>query len=192
MHGPQSLDGLLTDDGREQPRSVWWAYKAYGAVNGTLLAVNSTATADGAAAFDQGGGGSGGGSEGALLSLVLSVKVASASASASAVAPFCGPGTHHGSGPDNNVTSHDVDFRNLTPDLLEPGGLAVTVAVASIPNSGAAAMVGAPLVKSRQWPVVDSTATVRVSLPGSDGAVALVLLGRRAGEAAAAFATVPR
>jgi len=45
VHGPQSLDGLLSDD--EQPRGVWRVYKACGAVNGTLIRVNSTATTDG-------------------------------------------------------------------------------------------------------------------------------------------------
>ena len=37
-----TLDGLLTCDGSEMPRSVWWAYKAYAAVDGTLAAVNGT------------------------------------------------------------------------------------------------------------------------------------------------------
>ena len=28
VHGSMSLDGMLTSDGKEMPRSIWWAYKA--------------------------------------------------------------------------------------------------------------------------------------------------------------------
>jgi len=193
VHGPQSLDGLLSDDGLEQPRSVWWAYKAYGAVNGTLLVVNSTVALDGVAAFDQGsanGDAASGETQDALLSLVLGVVKDVSSVSTSS---FCGPGSHGGGGsaPVNiTVTQHAVRFHNLSTLLLEVGGAAVSVAVVPIPNSGAATVLGAPQVETRSWPVVASAATVSVGLP-SGGAAALVLLGRGARAAADAFATAP-
>jgi len=201
LHGSHSLDGLLSDDGLEQPRSVWWAYKAYGAVNGTLLNVNSTSATDAVAAYDQassgggwgastgsigGGIGGGGGDEDggkfAILSLLLGVKAGSSDSASDAVS-FCGPGTHHGGAAPPGTTTHSVQFRNLPAELLEPGGAAVTVAVIIIPDSRSATMVGTPRVQTRRSSVTASTVAVDVTLPArttGGGAAALILLGRGA------------
>ena len=47
--GAATLDGLLTCDGLERPRSVWWSYKAYASVGDKLFEAKSTrpAVADG-------------------------------------------------------------------------------------------------------------------------------------------------
>jgi hypothetical protein len=45
-----SLDGILTSD--QKPRSVWWAYKAYSELTGTIVAVRPSATIDGIACWD--------------------------------------------------------------------------------------------------------------------------------------------
>ena len=180
---------------------MWWAYKAYGAVNGTLLDINSTLATDALAAYDHAGssGGGGGGDvdeDGgpfAILSLLLGAKAGS-SESASDAASFCGPGTHHINAVPPNTTTHSVQFRNLPPELLEPGGEVVTVAVIIIPDSGSATMVGTPHVQTQRSAVAASAVAVEVALPtrtNGGGAAALVLLGRGAEMAAANFATAP-
>ena len=47
----QSLDGLLTHPDR-QPRSTWWAYRAYADVTGRLVEVKPGASVDGVAGHD--------------------------------------------------------------------------------------------------------------------------------------------
>lgn len=46
VHGRSTLDGLLTCDGLQLPRGVWWAYKAYGRLEGVLLECNATTEID--------------------------------------------------------------------------------------------------------------------------------------------------
>ena len=74
VHGAQSLDGFLSDDGLEQPRSAWWAYKAYGAINGTLLHVNATAGADAVAAVEHDADTG----DAKLLSMIVAAKITGA------------------------------------------------------------------------------------------------------------------
>ncbi len=47
----QSLDGILTHP-EKQPRSTWWAYKAYADVTGRLVDLRPSPTVDGVAAID--------------------------------------------------------------------------------------------------------------------------------------------
>ena len=95
-------------------------YKACGAVNGTLIRVNSTATTDGVAAYNDQAGGGGGGSgdisgrdggdgdtrDAAILSLVRGARAGSE-------ASFCGPGSNHGSAANPNTTTHSVQLLKI-------------------------------------------------------------------------------
>eukprot|EP01050_Picozoa_sp_SAG11_P020174 SAG11_NODE_3356_length_2505_cov_1.647548_3_plen_202_part_00 len=166
VHGGQSLDGLLTDD-TELPRSVWWAYKAYGALVGwKLLAVNASGGADGVAALSADG---------------LSVSMAVGRVGSSG-AVKCGGAS------SRNTT--EIVLRNVPAAALFEGAHSVLVAVATIANSGTAVMH--TLAISTTATAVDVAGTATVHLALQPGEAALVVLGRQAERVVGLFAWPPQ
>ena len=179
VHGSMSLDGLLTSDGKELPRSVWWAYKSYSAVNGTLLVVNGSESTNGVAALS---------ADGARISAVIGKLGEDGSAGAS-----CGAA---GTRRDNHTL---LRFEDVPASVVSgaPVGTArvnsvqnVTVAVARIPNSGEAPLLS-PHVTTQMVAVLNHS-TIDVKLALSNGEVALVVVGARAEELVKSFAVPPR
>ena len=167
VHGGQSLDGLLTDD-TELPRSVWWTYKAYGAlIGGKLLVVNASSELDGVAALS---------ADGHSVSMAVG-RVGGATG------VVCG-GASTGS---RNLT--DIVLQNVPATVLSKGGQSASVAVATIANSGTAAL-HTPAV-STGAASVDAAGTVTVKLTLQQGEAALVVLGREAELLIGHFATAP-
>jgi hypothetical protein len=178
VHGGQSLDGLLTVDSAS-PRSVWWAYKAYAALNGTLLQTNASAGAgraggiDGLASLSE---------DGRMLSAVVGKM----------------------SGGSSGATGR-VIFRGVPIAVLNAGGGTAIAAVASIPNTGKLA-ASAPTVRAGVVTVlpastvsaagaVESTATaaatVQVDFNLGQSEVALIVVGKEASVAVAHFTKAP-
>ena len=178
VHGSMSLDGLLTDDGKELPRSVWWAYKAYSAVDGTLLVVNGSASADGVAALS---------ADGTTLSAVVGKLGQGGNTGGS-----CGPA---GSRSDNRtllrfegvpVSVLNVAHADTATTLTENTAI---VAVARIPNSETSPLLS-PLVSTQTVATLNHS-IVDVELALDNGEVALVVLGASAEEVVKSFATSP-
>jgi hypothetical protein len=178
VHGGQSLDGLLTVDSAS-PRSVWWAYKAYAALNGTLLQTNAST-----------GVGRAGGVDG----------LATLSEDGQTLAAVVGKM----SGSSSSATGRIV-FRNVPIAVLNAGGSTATAAVASIPNTGklvaSAPTVTAGVVKVLPTSAVlaagaagsssTATATVQVDFDIGQSEVALIVVGKEASAAVAHFAKAP-
>ena len=182
VHGSMSLDGLLTSDGKELPRSVWWAYKSYAAVNGTLLMVNGSESANGVAALS---------ADGASISVVVGKLGTASSGGAS-----CGPPEAHG---DNrtllrleHVPASLVDSaatHNATYAMLAQRDANVTFAVARIANSGEAPLLS-PVVNAYTT-TVKSHGVIDVELELYEGEAALVVVGARAEALVTSFALPP-
>jgi hypothetical protein len=199
VHGSMSLDGLLTSDGKELPRSVWWAYKAYAAVNGTLLAVNGSQSADGVAAIS---------ADGASISVVVGKLGAAGSTGG-----LCGPA---GAVTDNRTL---LKLEGVPTAVVSAGATGATgaagatgagatgsarvtgaasalrtvaVAVARIPDSGAAPL-RSPVVTTQTASVLSHGrhGMIDVALELNDGEVALVVVGARAEAVVRGFAVPP-
>ena len=175
VHGGQSLDGLLTVDSAS-PRSVWWAYKAYAALNGTLLKVNASTAAglggvDGVASLSE---------DGKSLAAVVG-KIGDTTTT-----PTTGAGSNGGGG--GGSSNGRIVFHNVPSSVLNDGsdggggrGSTATAAVATIPNTGKAA-AGVPTVTAGTAKVLPSSSSLAAPTATSATTVekqSLSLLARR-------------
>jgi hypothetical protein len=169
VHGSMSLDGMLTSDGAELPRSVWWAYKAYGAINGTLLVVNASRSFDGVAALS---------ADGRSISAVVG-RISSG-----------GPAGGGSCGPASGVRDNSSTVLRLQgAPVAITGASTVKAAVAHIPDSGSTPLLS-PTVTTHNLRVL-SDGAIAVPLELALGDAALVIVGADAEVRAKAFATPP-
>ena len=153
--GGLTLDGLLTCDGKEQPRSVWWAYKAYGEVQGQLKTVQGDDRADGVAAVANDG----------TATLAIGMLAS------------------------QNATLH-LHLQNLPAEMLSSPSRTVSVSIASIENSGVAALA-MPRVENRKVPLVQGNGTCTIVLNTTAGSVIFVAMGNSSATLVHQFARPP-
>ena len=184
-----SLDGMLTSDGKEMPRSVWWAYKACerpaclllllvvvslaallsdGAVNGTLLVMNATQSVDGVAALSE---------DGKRLSAAVGMKGGGSAGGA------CGPA---GAARDNRTM---LRFEGIPTSIGGAGASTVEAAVAHIPGSGAAPLLAPSVTAQTVHVLAGGVLELALDLASGDGA--FVVVGSNAEKLVKDFATPP-
>ena len=157
--GGATLDGLLTCDGSERPRSVWWAYKAYATVGERLHNVLSSSPehADAIAGLS---------ADGSLVTMSIGV---------------LGWGCPDAC-PGNGSTAVSLSLRGLPATLLRQGGT-VDVSVAWIEDSGVQ-----PLTAPRVVHLPPQSVAGAIHLEAvASGTAAFVVIGKGAATAVAAF-----
>ena len=160
----QTLDGLVTCDGKDSPRGVWWAYKSYGSLQGTLLAVNASETGDAVAVAA---------ADGRSVSLTVGRVQAS-------------PAGHcTGSAVANGIR---VVIQNIPTSMVSTDGT-VQVAQALIRNTGVLPLEAPSITTSRVRLSDDGAAAITINMNVSDAA--LVVLGPAASATVKAFAVPP-
>ena len=152
---------MITCDGTEKPRSVWWAYKAYGAVGESLYGVVSTdyEVADGVVGMSK---------DDSLVTMSLGFLGASCPGSA------C---------PGNDTTSVSLSLLNLP---LKLAGAKVEVSVAWIESSGTKSLEAPRVVHL----VPQSAGFIELAAVAS-GSAAFVAVGTGAAAVVEAFAQAP-
>lgn len=161
----QTLDGLVTCDGKDSPRGVWWAYKSYGSLQGTLLEVNASQTGDAVAVVADGG-----------HSVSLSVGRVQASPAGQCTG---------GGAAVNNVR---VVVRHVPSSMVSSDGM-VEVAQATIKDTGVLPLDRPAVSTSRVNVSKDGVVSITITMNVSDAA--FVVLGPTATADVKAFAMPP-
>jgi hypothetical protein len=160
----QTLDGLVTCDGSDSPRGVWWAYKSYGSLQGTLLEVNASQTGDAVAVVAVDG-----------RSVSLSVGRLQSSPAGQCT------------GGSSRVDGVTVLVHHISSALVGSDGM-VEVAQAVIHNTGMLPLEQ-PIVHQFKVGLKDGAASITIAMNVSDAA--LVVLGPTAFATVKAFAVPP-
>jgi hypothetical protein len=166
----QTLDGLVTCDGTDSPRGIWWAYKSYGSLQGTLLRVNGSQVGDAVAVIANDG-------------QSVSMSVGRLQGGYSPPQGQCTGGQSH---PAKNGVR--VVVQHVPSSLIGLDG-AIQVAQAIISNTGLLPLERPVVSTSHTHLTKDGAVDIIIEMDVSDSA--FVVLGPQASATVKAFAVPP-
>ena len=170
----QTLDGLVTCDGTDLPRGVWWGYKSYGSLQGTLLQVNASEEGDAVAVIADDGHS-------------VSLSVGRLQGGSSPPHGQC-TGSSGGGGGHPATDGVRVVVQRIPSSLVGPDGT-VQVAQAIIRDTGVLPLERPAVVNTSVHLCKDGAVDFTIAMDVSDAA--LVVLGPKASATVAAFAVPP-